>query len=140
MITHTATKSHLSDLYASYGTDTYKMALYSSDASLDKDTTAYTTDGEVSGAGYTAGGVALTASASMLAFDGDVLIIDWEDPSWASASFTARGALIYNSSDSNKSAVVIDFVDDQTVASSTFTFSFPLPTKDTAIIRGILLS
>ena len=139
MIAHTVTKSHLSDLYASYGTDTYKMALYSSSASLDKDTAAYTATGEVSGAGYTAGGVSLVASASMLTFDDDVLVIDWDDPSWTSATFTARGALIYNSSDSNKSATVIDFVDDQTVANDTFTFQFPLPTKETAIIRGLML-
>jgi len=139
VITHTVTKSHLSDLYASYGTDTYKIALYSSTATLNKDTAAYTTDGEVSGAGYTAGGATLVPSSSMLTFDDDVLIIDWDDPSWSSASFTARGALIYNSSDSNKSAVVIDFVDDQEVSNDTFTFTFPLPTKETAIIRGILL-
>ena len=139
MIVHGATKSHLTDIYAAFGNDTFKMALYSSSATLDGDTTAYSTTDEVTGTGYTAGGVTLVSSASMMTFDGDVLVIDWNDPSWASASFTARAGLIYNSSDSNKSVCVIDFVDDQTVASDTFTFQFPEPTKEAAIIRGIRL-
>ena len=139
MIVHGVTKSHLSDIYAAFGTDTFKIALYTSSATLDDDTVAYTTDNEVSGAGYSAGGVTLVASASMMTFDGDTLVIDWDDPSWTSASFTAQAGLIYNSTDSNKSVCVIDFINDQTVANDTFTFQFPEPTKEAAIIRGIRL-
>ena len=139
MIVHGITKSHLSSIYAAFSTDTFKMALYTDAATLDADTSVYTASGETSGTGYTAGGVTLTSSASMMTFDDDTLVIDWEDPTWTSATFTARAGLIYNSSDSNSAVCVIDFVDDQVVAADTFTFQFPLPTKEAAIIRGVNL-
>lgn len=115
------------------GGDTFKIALYTSAATLGPSTTAYTTSNEVTGAGYTAGGNTLTrvdpASAGTTAFT------DFADTSWSNASFTARGALIYNASDSNRAVCVLDFGSDKTVSDGTFTIQFPTPDAANAIIR-----
>jgi hypothetical protein len=113
--------------------DTFKIALYSSSATLDADTTAYTTTGEITGTGYTAGGETLTGGAVTL--DGSVAVIDFDNPQWTSASFTARGALIYNSTNSDKAMAVLDFGADQVVSSGTFTVTFPAANASTALIR-----
>jgi len=122
----------LHDFNASGG-NTFKMALYTSSASLSATTTAYTTTGEVTGTGYTAGGNTLTNIDPALS--GTTGFIDFSDTSWTSATFTARGALIYNSTSSNKAVMVLDFGVDKDVSNGTFSISFPTPSSTTAIIR-----
>ena len=88
--------------------DVYKIALYNSaSATLNKSTTAYTATGEVTGAGYTAGGTTLANRAANLS--GDVAYLSFDDPVWANATITADSALIYNSSKSNKAIAVLTF-------------------------------
>ena len=113
-------------------TDTIKLALFTSSASLGAGTTAYSTSNEVSGTGYTAGGVALTSTT--VSTSGTTAFFDADDPTFTSASFTARGALIYNSSNSDKAIAVLDFGGDFTVSSGTFKIVFPAAGTD-AIIR-----
>lgn len=113
--------------------DVYKIALYSSSATLDATTTAYTATNEVSGTGYTAGGVTLATYAS--ATSGTTAYLDWADVQWTSASFTARGAMIYNSTVSNAAVVILDFGADKAVTSGTFTVQFPTADATNAIIR-----
>ena len=113
-------------------TDTIKIALYTSSASLDATTTAYSSSNEVSGTGYTATGVTLTSTA--VSTTGTTAHFDADDPTWTSASFTANGALIYNSSNSNKAIAVLAFGGDFTVAGGTFKIVFPAA-GSTAIIR-----
>ena len=115
-------------------THTIKIALYTSSASLDAATTAYTTSNEVSGSGYTAKGVTL-ASASVIT-NGTSGCFDANDPEWTSASFTARGALIFNDSSSGDLAIaVLDFGGDFTVSGGTFKIVFPAQTASNAIVR-----
>lgn len=114
--------------------DVYKIALYTSTATLNKSTTAYATTNEVVGTGYTAGGA--TLSGLTTALDTDTAYIDWTtDPTWPSATITARGALIYNSSKSNKAIAVLDFGGDITSTNGTFTVQLPLPAAATAVAR-----
>ena len=113
-------------------TDTIKLALFTSSASLGAGTTAYSTSNEVSGTGYTAGGVTLTSTT--VSTSGTTAFFDADDPTFTSASFTARGALIYNSSNSNKAIAVLDFGGDFTVSSGTFKIVFPAAGTN-AIIR-----
>ena len=113
-------------------TDTIKIALYTSSASLGATTTAYSTSNEVSGTGYTAGGVTLTSAA--VSTTGTTAHFDADDPTWTSASFTANGALIYNSTNSDKAIAVLAFGGDFTVASGTFRIVFPAAGA-TGIIR-----
>ncbi len=115
------------------GGNTFKVALYTSSASLSAATTAYTTSGEVTGTGYTAGGNALTNVDPVLS--GTTGFVDFSNISWTSATFTARGALIYNSTNSNKAVVVLDFGGDKDVSNGTFAISFPTPSSTAAIIR-----
>lgn len=115
-------------------TDTYKIALYTSAATLSAATTAYSATNEVVGAGYTAGGVALSGFATSL--DTGVAILDFTtDPSWTSATITARGALIYNSSKTNKAVAVLDFGSDIASTNGTFTVQFPTAAAATGLIR-----
>jgi hypothetical protein len=113
-------------------TDTIKIALFTSSASLGASTTAYSTSNEISGTGYSAGGVALTSQT--VATSGTTAYFDAADPSWTSASFTANGALIYNSTNSDKAIVVLAFGGDFTVAGGTFKIIFPAAGAS-AIIR-----
>ena len=114
--------------------DTIKIALYTSSASLGAATTAYTTSGEVaSGGGYTTGGETL-ASASVIE-NGTSGCFDSDDPEWTSATFTARGALIYNDTDGDRAIAVLDFGGDFTVAGGTFKIVFPAQTASNAIVR-----
>jgi hypothetical protein len=113
-------------------TDTIKIALYTSTASLDATTTAYSSSNEVSGTGYTATGVTLTSAT--VATSGTTAYFDAADPTWTSATFTARGALIFNASNSNKAIAVLDFGGDFTVAGGTFKITLPAA-GTTAIIR-----
>lgn len=114
-------------------TDTYKIALYTSTATLSSSTTAYAATNEVIGTGYTAGGATLTGFATSV--DTGVAILDFADPSWANATITARGALIYNSSKTNKAVAVLDFGSDISSTNGTFTIQFPLPTAAAGLIR-----
>jgi hypothetical protein len=113
--------------------DTIRIALFTSSATLNATTTAYATTNEISGAGYTAGGVTL-ASASVIN-NSTSGCFDATDPEWTSATFTARGALIYNDTESDLAIAVLDFGGDFTVAGGTFKVVFPAQTKDTAIVR-----
>ena len=115
------------------GSHTFKIALYTSAATLNADTTVYSTDNEVSGTNYTAGGATLTVGT--VASGDDVGFVNFSDATWASSSFTARGALIYNSSQGNKAVMVLDFGDDKTSNNSTFTVGMPANTSTTALIR-----
>jgi hypothetical protein len=114
-------------------TDVLKIALYTSDAVLGADTTVYVTAGESSGAGYTAGGNTLT-NVTVLSGDG-IAYVDFDNPTWAGASFTARGALIYNSSKSNKAMFVLDFGTNQTAVNENFVIDLPANNPTFAIIK-----
>jgi hypothetical protein len=103
--------------------DTYKIALYTSSATLSKSTTAYSATNEVSGTGYSAGGTSLSGFTTGLSTD--TAYLTWTDPSWSTATITARGALIYNSTQSNKAVMVIDFGSDVTSTAGTFTVDLP---------------
>jgi hypothetical protein len=104
--------------------DVYKIALYTSAASLDKTTTVYSATNEVAnGNGYTTGGATLAGYASALS--GDTGYISFSNATWAAASITARGALIYNSSRSNKAIAVLNFGSDITSTNGTFTVTMP---------------
>jgi hypothetical protein len=116
-----------------FSTDTFKIALYTSSAVLGPDTTVYTTSNEVSGAGYTAGGLQLqniTVNLSM-----GVAYVSFTNPSWSGATFATRGALIYNFSKSNKSVGVLNFGVDQTMLGQSFTIQLPTNDPQTALIR-----
>ena len=114
--------------------DTFKIALYSSSATLSASTTAYSATNEVSNSGtYTAGGGSLTAVTPTTS--GTTALCDFADASFTSATITARGALIYNSSASNKAVVVLDFGGDKTSTSGTFTIAFPAADASNAILR-----
>lgn len=131
-VTDSYTLEILSGTHAS--ADTYKIALYTSAATLSAATAAYSATNEVSGAGYTAGGATLTGFATSL--DTGVAILDFTtDPTWTSATITARGALIYNSSKTNKSVCVLDFGSDITSTAGTFTVQFPAATAAAGLVR-----
>lgn len=113
--------------------DTYKLALFTSSASLDATTTAYSTLNEVTGTGYTAGGNTLTnvnpTSSGTTAFT------DFADTTFSSATITAAGALIYNSTESDAAVAVLDFGGDKTSTNGDFTIQFPTADASNAIIR-----
>jgi len=113
-----------------FSVDVIKIALYTSSATIDNTTTAYSVTNEVSGAGYSAGGNTLTCT---LASSGGYAILDFADVNWTTASFTCRGALIYNSSKANKSIFVLDFGTDKTVSGGTFSVQFPAADVNNAI-------
>ena len=119
-------------------TDTLKIALFTSAASLSAGTSVYSTSNEVvSSGGYAPGGGTLTGvtiSLGATSAGGGTAIIDFADISFTSTTFSARGALIYNSSNSNKAIAVLDFGSDKTSTNGTFTISFPAAAADTAII------
>lgn len=114
--------------------DTYKIALYTNAATLGAATTTYTTANEVVGVGYTAGGV--TLSGFNVTTSGTTAILDFTtDPFWENATITARGALIYNSSKSNKAVYVLDFGSDITSTNGTFAITLPTPDVANGLIR-----
>jgi hypothetical protein len=127
-------KRELLEAVHNFTTHTFKIALYTDAATLSAATTAYTVSGEVSGAGYTAGGAVLTTTAPSA--DDSVALVDFADVSWPAATLTARGALVYNSSVAgNPAVVVLDFGADRSASNSTFTVQFPVPTAASAIVR-----
>jgi len=114
---------------------TFKLALYDNSASFTAATTAYTASNEVVGAGYTAGGGTLT-KVTPTNPSGTTAVTDFADLSYATATITARGALIYNDTATGNPAVaVLDFLTDKTSTAGTFTIVFPSPTATGAIIR-----
>ena len=114
--------------------DTYKIALYTSAATLGASTAAYTTTNEVAGIGYTAGGA--TLSGFNVTTSGTTAILDFTtDPFWENATITARGALIYNSSKSNKAVYVLDFGSDIISTNGTFAITLPTPDATNGLIR-----
>ena len=121
------------------GADTFKIALYTGNAALGSNTTAYTTDNEVTGTGYTAGGIALTISQTPTSGINNQQVptayISFDPAVWAGATFIARGALIYNQTQGNKSVAVLNFGSDKTVVNQTFTITFPAVTANDAIVR-----
>ena len=119
--------------------NTFKIALYTAAANIDATTTVYTTTDEVVGTGYTAGGNTLVISTSPTSANNSASIptafISFSNTSWTSASFTCRGALIYNSTQGNKSVAVLDFGSDKTVSNYTFLITFPTSDANSAIVR-----
>jgi hypothetical protein len=119
--------------------NTFKLALYTGAANIGPDTTVYTTSGEVVGTGYAAGGNTLTISTSPTSGNNTGYVptayISFANTSWPNASFTCRGALIYNGSQGNKSVAVLDFGSDKTVSNDTFQIIFPASDANSAIVR-----
>ena len=119
--------------------DTFKVALYTAIANIGPSTTVYTTVGEVVGAGYTAGGNTLTISVTPVAANNSSGIPtsywSFNNSSWENATFTARGALIYNSTKGDKTVAVLDFGSDKTMNDDTLQIIFPAPDANSAIIR-----
>ena len=116
--------------------DTFKIALYDSDATLGASTTAFSSSEEItntSGTAYTSGGATLTSVTPVAS--STTAVCDFADVSYTSASFTANGALIYNSSDSNAAVCAIAFGSDKTATNGTFTIQFPTADATNAIIR-----
>jgi hypothetical protein len=111
------------------------MSLYTSFASIGPTTTAYTTDNEVTGTGYTAGGVVVTGATINTDVDTGVVYVNFNNVSWPGASFIARGALIYNTSSSNKSILVLDFGADKSFNAVNNTVAMPVNSATTALIR-----
>ena len=117
--------------------NSFKLALYTSSATLNKSTTAYSSTNEISntsGSAYSAKGEALTSVTPVLSTD--TAVCDFADVSWTSASFTANGCLIFNDSASGDPAVcAVAFGGDKTVSSGTFTIQFPAADASNAIVR-----
>jgi hypothetical protein len=113
--------------------DQFKLALFTSSATLGAGTTAFGTGNEVTGTGYTSGGVNLTSVTPTL--DSSTAVCDFADVSFTSASFTANACLIYNSDKSNKAVAAVAFGGDKAVSSGTFTIQFPAADASNAIIR-----
>ena len=114
--------------------DVFKLALYTSAATIGADTTSYTSSGEVGDTGqYAAGGGALVNA--LVTVDGTTAFVNFDNLSFTGVTLTARGALVYNTSNSNKAVAVLDFGGDKTATAGTFTIQFPAAASNTAIIR-----
>jgi len=118
-----------------FSANTYKIALYTSAATISNATSAYTTSNEVAdGGGYTTGGNTLSVSQTPTS-TGNVAFLSFANSSWSNATITAAGALIYNSSFSNAAVAALSFGGDKTSTSGTFTVIFPTADASSAIIR-----
>ena len=116
--------------------NSFKLALYTSSASMGAATTAYTTTNEIantSGSAYTAGGKVIVSVTPAL--DGSTACCDFADISFTSASFTANGCLIYNDTNADRAVCAVAFGSDKTVSSGTFTIQFPAADASNAIVR-----
>lgn len=114
-------------------TDVIKIALFTSAATLSAATTTYSTTNEATGTGYTAGGETLTGATITLS--GTTAFVDFADAVWSSATITARGALIYNSSKADRAIAVLDFGEDKSSSNGDFTIQMPVADASNAIIR-----
>jgi|TARA_R110002126_G_scaffold71023_1_gene178360 hypothetical protein len=138
-ITSTLTTSFKKELleathnFSASGGNSFKLALYTSSATMGAATAAYTTTDEVSGTNYTAAGAALTNIAPTSA--GTTGFTDFSDLTFGTATVTARGCMIYNDTNSDKSVATIDFGGDKTSTAGDFTIVFPAAAASTAIIR-----
>ena len=122
--------------FSASGGNSFKLALYTSSATLNKSTTAYSATNEISntsGSAYSAGGAALTSVTPVLSTD--TACCDFADISFTSASFTANGCLIYNDTNSDRAVCAVAFGSDKTVSSGTFTIQFPAADASNAIVR-----
>ena len=115
--------------------NSFKIALYTNDATLDASTSAYTTTNEVVGTGYVAGGNTLTGATVTQDDDANVVYITFDSPTTWTGTFSVRGALIYDSSSSNYSICILDFGEIKTITSQTLTVTLPENTTTTALIR-----
>mgnify|MGYP003630904683 CR=1 FL=1 len=115
------------------GGNAFNIALYTSSATLDASTTGYTTANEATGTGYTAAGNVLVNVTPTTG--GTTAFVDFRDTTWSTSTITARGAMIYNSTQSNKSVAVLDFGGDKSSSAGDFTIQFPTADASNAIIR-----
>lgn len=115
------------------GGNTFKIALYTSSATLGASTTAYSTSDEVIGTGYTAGGETLTSVSPTTS--GTTAYVDFADVTWANSTITANGALIYNANSSNASVITLAFGSDKSSSNGSFVIVFPTANATDAIIR-----
>lgn len=132
----TAFKQALMDGEMDFSSDTadvFKIALYTEDAVLSADTSAYTDTEEITGTGYTAGGATLSPVAPVSS--GATVVLDFADVTWSTATFSARGALIYKSGGANTAIAVLDFGSNVSVSSGNFTVNFPTADASRAILR-----
>jgi hypothetical protein len=113
-------------------TDTIKLALYKSSATLNEDTTVYSATNETSGTGYTAGGIILTGAS--INTSNSVVYVSFNNAVWSPASFTTSGGLIYNASKGNKSIAVLSFGADKTTTTN-FTVQMPTDSSSSALLR-----
>jgi hypothetical protein len=121
---------------ATTAADTFKIALYTTLATLNSTTTVYTTQDEVTGTGYVAGGNTLVISQAPTSTNTETVAwLNFENSSWANATFSADGALIYNSTQGNKAVAVLNFGSTKTTTNQTFTVTFPASSSSAAIIR-----
>lgn len=120
--------------FSSDTTQTFKIALFTSSATLSAATTAYATTNEVSGTGYTAGGNTLSISTNPTT-SGTTAYLSFSNTTWSTATITARGALIYQSGGTNPAVAVLDFGADKTSTAGDFQIQFPTAAASTAIIR-----
>jgi len=137
MIVQTQTTSFKEELYEGIHdllTDTIKIALYTANADIDADTTVYVVTDEITGTGYTAGGNTLTGTT--VKSENGVAYVSFNNTTWAAASFTCRGALIYNFTKANRSIAVLNFGSDKIVSNQTFQIQFPPNIPNSAIIRS----
>lgn len=131
----TSFKVQLLNGQQNFSADTFKLALYTSSATLNENTTAYSATNEVPSTGnYSAGGNTLTVSVTPTN-SGNVAYISFANTSWANATITANGALIYNNSQSNAAVCVLAFGGDKTSTNGTFAVNFPTADASNAIIR-----
>ena len=119
--------------FSSDTSQTFKIALYTSSATLGAATTAYSVTNEISGTGYVAGGNTLTVVAPTTS--GTTALLEFADTTWSTATITARGALIYQSGGTNPAVAVIDFGADKISTAGDFTIQFPVADASNAIIR-----
>lgn len=117
--------------------DTLMIALYTNAANLDPTTlTAYTTAGESSGTGYTAGGQQLQNVSVVV--DNNAGVLDFDDVTWDGITVTARGALVYNASEGNRAIAILDFGSDRVATGGSFVIVIPSPTDTTGIVRVVM--
>jgi len=135
----TSFKVELMNAVHNFTSDTFKIALYTSSATLDQTVTSYSATNEVSGTGYTAGGNTLSVSVVPTSANNSSGIgtayISFSNTTWPGSTITARGALIYNSSKANRAVAVLDFGADKATSNDTFAVNFPTADANFAIVR-----
>lgn len=132
-ITQTMSTAYKLAMLTALASDTYKIALYGPTASLDSTTAAYTTVGEITGTGYTAGGLALTVVAPTTS--GTTAMLSFLDATWPASTISARGALIYDTTKANLAVCVIDFGATKSTVAKAFTVQMPAIDALNALIR-----